>query len=59
MFITLQNKGNECIILEIQKKNNLLEMICLRNPKKIIKKFLAFSKSLKAMLLKQEHNNLP
>lgn len=39
MFITVQNKGKENISLEIQRENNVLEMICWKNQKKMIKKF--------------------
>lgn len=49
MFRTLQNEGNENIVLERQRKNSLLAMIHLRKQKKKIKKFLAFSKSFRAM----------
>lgn len=35
----IQNKGKENISLEIQRENNVLEMICWKNQKKMIKKF--------------------
>lgn len=39
MFVTVQNKGKENISLGIQRENNVLEMICWKNQKKMIKKF--------------------